>query len=204
MRTIHALEPFLFPSIEALVHGLPDKAFQRLDAFPDRHIGDDARVIERLDVRCVPGLVLEPPHESFRALGEPVHQGQIVHEVRHARIIDGMTNASDVELRQIELRRVLHRSHSAATRTGSGCGLAAYWSIRRSISGRKWRSNPWTGHAAPSPKAQMVCPSICFVTSNSMSISRLCARPSAMRVSTRHIQPMPSRHGVHWPQLSCL
>ena len=26
----------------------------------------------------------------------------------------------------------------------------------------------------------------------------------AMRVSTRHIQPMPSRHGVHWPQLSCL
>ena len=21
---------------------------------------------------------------------------------------------------------------------------------------------------------------------------------------TRHIQPVPSRHGVHWPQLSCL
>ena len=37
-----------------------------------------------------------------------------------------------------------------------------------------------------------------------LPISRLCARPSAMRVSTRHIQPVPSRQGVHWPQLSCL
>ena len=27
---------------------------------------------------------------------------------------------------------------------------------------------------------------------------------SAMRVITRHIQPVPSRQGVHWPQLSCL
>ena len=30
------------------------------------------------------------------------------------------------------------------------------------------------------------------------------ARPATMRSSTRHIQPVPSRHGVHWPQLSCL
>ena len=28
--------------------------------------------------------------------------------------------------------------------------------------------------------------------------------PLAIRSSTRHIQPVPSRHGVHWPQLSCL
>ena len=28
--------------------------------------------------------------------------------------------------------------------------------------------------------------------------------PSTMRFITRHIQPVPSRHGVHWPQLSCL
>ena len=35
-------------------------------------------------------------------------------------------------------------------------------------------------------------------------IPRFCARPSAILVSTRHIQPMPSRQGVHWPQLSCL
>ena len=35
-------------------------------------------------------------------------------------------------------------------------------------------------------------------------IPRFCARPSAMRISTRYIQPVPSRQGVHWPQLSCL
>ena len=28
--------------------------------------------------------------------------------------------------------------------------------------------------------------------------------PFAMRSSTRHIQPVPSRQGVHWPQDSCL
>ena len=35
-------------------------------------------------------------------------------------------------------------------------------------------------------------------------IPRFCARPWDMRVSTRHIQPVPSRQGVHWPQDSCL
>src|SRR5262249_9086470 len=204
VRSLHPLEPFLFASVEPLMHGLPYETLERLDVFPHRHVEVHAGIIERMDIHGVPGIVLEPPHEAFRTLREAVHQRQIVHEIRHARIIDGITNPSDIELRQIELRRVLHRCHSAATCTGSGCGLAADWSIRRSISRRQWRRNPWTGHAAPSPKAQMVCPSICFVPSNSMSISRLCARPSAMRVSTRHIQPMPSRHGVHWPQLSCL
>ena len=59
----------------------------------------------------------------------------------------------------------VHLAHSAATETGSGCGLAVYWSMRLSISGRKWRSSPCTGQAAPSPKAQMVWPSIWVVTS---------------------------------------
>ena len=35
----------------------------------------------------------------------------------------------------------------------------------------KWRMRPCTGHAAASPSAQMVCPSICLVSSHSMSIS---------------------------------
>jgi hypothetical protein len=70
--------------------------------------------------------------------------------------------------------------------------------------GPEMRIRPWIGQAAASPSAQMVWPSICLVTSSSMSISRFSARPSAMRVITRHIQPVPSRHGVHWPQLSCL
>ena len=76
--------------------------------------------------------------------------------------------------------------------------------MRRSISGRKCAIRPWIGHAAASPSAQIVWPSTCLVTSSSMSISRFYARPSDMRVITRHIQPVPSRQGVHWPQLSCL
>ena len=29
-------------------------------------------------------------------------------------------------------------------------------------------------------------------------------RPCAIRSITRHSQPVPSRQGVHWPQLSCM
>ena len=60
------------------------------------------------------------------------------------------------------------------------------------------------GQAAASPRAQMVWPSIWVETSSSRSISVGSASPIAIRSSTRHIQPVPSRHGVHWPQLSCL
>ena len=75
---------------------------------------------------------------------------------------------------------------------------------RRSSSGRKWRMRPWIGHAAASPRAQMVWPSTCLVTCCSMSISSIAASPSRRRSIMRHIQPVPSRQGVHWPQLSCL
>ena len=50
----------------------------------------------------------------------------------------------------------------------------------------------------------MVWPSTWVVTSSRVSISRGSASPTAMRSITRHIQPVPSRQGVHWPQLSCL
>jgi hypothetical protein len=49
-----------------------------------------------------------------------------------------------------------HQLYSAAAATGSGWGFAVYSLMRRSISGRKWRSRPCTGQAAPSPKAQIV------------------------------------------------
>src|SRR5882724_13689352 len=110
-----------------------------------------------------------------------------------------------------ENARLRHRPHSAATicagsrmPASSISALREYSSMRSSISWRKCAIKPWIGQAAASPSAQMVWPSTCFVTSSSMSISRLWARPSAILVSTRHIQPVPSRHGVHWPQLSCL
>jgi hypothetical protein len=66
------------------------------------------------------------------------------------------------------------------------------------------RIRPWIGQAAASPSAQIVWPSTCLVTSSSMSISSTCASPFTSRSITRIIQPVPSRQGVHWPQLSCL
>ena len=95
------------------------------------------------------------------------------------------------------LRRSAGRRHRAWTAPRScRCGARS----RRESGAMR----PWTGHAAASPSAQIVWPSTWVVTSSSMSISRFSARPSAMRSSTRHIQPVPSRQGVHWPQLSCL
>src|SRR4029077_15422383 len=184
---------------------LPDKALQRCDAFPHRKIDDDASVGIGPCVGGAAALVDIAPDESGAAIGNAVHQSKIVGEIRHARIVDLVANTADIQLREMMVGWLLHGSSSAATRAAP-CGslLRVYSSMRRSTAARKWRSSPCTGHAAPSPKAQMVWPSIWVVTSISMSISRFCARPSAMRSSTRHIQPMPSRHGVHWPQLSCL
>lgn len=46
-----------------------------------------------------------------------------------------------------------------------------------------------TGHAAASPSAQMVWPSICLVISHSMSISSSRASPFFMRVMMSYSQP---------------
>src|SRR5690606_15692275 len=78
------------------------------------------------------------------------------------------------------------------------------FTIAYSNSSQKWRRKPCTGHAAASPKAQMVWPSICPAAARSMCRSSTVACLSTMRVSIRYIQPVPSRHGVHCPQLSCL
>ena len=50
-----------------------------------------------------------------------------------------------------------------------GC-FAWYSSILSSNSWRKCFIRPCTGHAAASPNAHIVCPSICFVSSCNMSI----------------------------------
>lgn len=76
-----------------------------------------------------------------------------------------------------------------------------------SNSGLKCLMSPWTGHAAPSAKAQMVWPSICLVSSQSRSISSGLALPSTeieMKkwssksgiISEKKITKSP-HHGVH-------
>ena len=48
----------------------------------------------------------------------------------------------------------------------------------------------WTGQAAPSPRAQMVCPSICLVSSYIMSISAGCALPEAVQQKAQRVTAM--------------
>jgi hypothetical protein len=54
-----------------------------------------------------------------------------------------------------------------------------------------------TGHAAASPNAQIVCPSICLDSSHIMSISDGFAWPSTKRHIILLSQLQPSRQGVH-------
>ena len=56
------------------------------------------------------------------------------------------------------------------------------------------------GVAMSAPKGSMI---IQAADKAGIPIPRFCYHDKlAMRVSTRCIQPVPSRHGVHWPQLS--
>ena len=59
-----------------------------------------------------------------------------------------------------------------------------------------------TGQAAASPRAHTVLPSILLATEHSKSRSSMRPSPRPMRWSTFSIQPVPSRQGVHCPQLS--
>jgi hypothetical protein len=69
---------------------------------------------------------------------------------------------------------------------------------RGKVDARKCLNNPCTGHAAASPNAQIVCPSICFVNSHNISISLSCARPTTKRSIIFSNPVVPSRQGVHW------
>src|SRR5262245_28410522 len=146
-------EPFRAPRIEAFVYGLPDVALQRFDAFPHRHVDGDPRIAVRAKVRGIPGVVLQPPNETFGAVCDRVHPREIVDEIRHSRIADLVAQASDIELRQMLPAHFVAPFpwvdtgssffYSAAIAAGSAAGRAAYSSILRSISCRKWRINPW-------------------------------------------------------------
>src|SRR5262245_17345869 len=61
----------------------------------------------------------------------------------------------------------------------------------------------WVGQEQASPKAQTVRPAMLSATFLSTAGSLSAPSPSSMRVVILDIHRLPSRHGVHWPQLSC-
>src|SRR5436309_1469316 len=76
-----------------------------------------------------------------------------------------------------------------------------------SNSRRNLRTSVFTGHPAPSASPQMVVPGMIPIrsatsTSTSRSSRRPCPRRSRSVILS--IQPVPSRHGVHWPHDSWL
>src|ERR1700730_18338180 len=97
VRALHLGEPLLTLAVEALVHGLPHKALERLDAFPHRQVHGHVRIRERPDGGRVVALVLEAPHEPGRTLGDAVDEVEVVHEAGHARIVGRIAQAADVE-----------------------------------------------------------------------------------------------------------
>ena len=79
------------------------------------------------------------------------------------RVDQGATAASAITTAPIASilshRRFMHGPYSAATGTDGAMGSAARASMRSSMTWRKWRISPCTGHAAASPSAQIVWPS---------------------------------------------
>src|SRR5690606_34505731 len=121
--------------------------------------------------------------------------------------LDAVDEDGDVVRRQVRVHGL--RAHAATclrttVPSRSSSTRKRPFTMRYSNSPQKWRRKPCIGHAAASPKAQMVWPSICPAAARSMCRSSTVAVPSTTRLTMRYIQPVPSRHGVHWPQLSCM
>src|SRR5262249_35857890 len=127
VRPLELLEPFVPSAVEALVHGLPDVFLECLDTFPDRHVDGDARIVGVWPrIRRIAAVVLVAPDETRATLGKSVDHSEIVHEVRHARIVDLFAPPPDVEFGKVLRFNLRCHSipYSAATFTGSGCGFA--------------------------------------------------------------------------------
>src|SRR6266481_7840072 len=108
------LKPIGAAAIEAPMDCPPDKALQRIDALPHRKIDDDTRVGIRPRVGSVTALVDIAPDESGAAFGNAVHQCKIVREICHARVVDLVSNAADVQLRKMMIGWLLQGSYSVA------------------------------------------------------------------------------------------
>src|SRR5258707_7360847 len=67
-----------------------------------------------VDGSGVAAVILEPPHEAWRVLGNRVDAVEIVDEVGHARVVERIADASDIQLGEVKHRHgafsaLLHR-----------------------------------------------------------------------------------------------
>src|ERR1700759_2307471 len=130
-RRVERLEPFLAPAEKTAVYGLPDEALPRLDVFPHSQVRQHVGIVIDGHAHGIAALVLQPPDEALDLLRQSVHPRDILGEFAHARIVERILDPRDGELG--EMADAGHFS-PAASAIGSECGLAAYWSMRSSIS----------------------------------------------------------------------
>ena len=115
IRVLEMLKPFGAAPIETLMDRLIDEMLQRLDILPHRQIDSDAWIGVGPRAGRIATIVDEAPDESRRTLRQAIYQRKVIGEVSHARIIDLVTDAADVQLREISIRRLFHG--------GTPCGL---------------------------------------------------------------------------------
>src|SRR5262245_20088030 len=105
IRSIQLLKPFVTAAIDALVDGLPAVAVQRSDVLPYRRVDGHGRSAA---VRAVRGRIAarspQSPDETFGLVGNGVHPRQIVDKLRHARVVDLVAQASNIELSEMPRR----------------------------------------------------------------------------------------------------
>ncbi len=83
------------------MQGLPDEMLQRGDVLPDGEIDDDERVGKRPRVAGIAAVVDIAPHEAGTAFGQPIHQLEIVGELRHAGIVEFVPDPADVQFGKV-------------------------------------------------------------------------------------------------------
>ena len=108
------LKPLGAAAIEVFMDCLPNKALKCIDALPNRKIDDDTRIGIRPRVGSIAALVDIAPDEPGAPVGNAVHQGEIVGEIRHARIVDLVSSAANVEFCEMMIGWLLQGPDSVA------------------------------------------------------------------------------------------
>ena len=102
-RLLHQREPLAALLVDLEMRARVGEGAQRLDRQPDRHVHDDlVVVVDRHRGGVVGDVVLEPPDEAWRALGERVHFVEPVDEPGELRRVERRDQARDVHLGQME------------------------------------------------------------------------------------------------------
>ena len=104
---IEVFEPFRTTAVKPFVDRLIDEVLERLDVFPNRQVDRDAGIGIWPRARRISAFVNVTPDEARRALRQAVHHRQVVGEIRHARVVDLVANATDVQLRKMMIEWLL-------------------------------------------------------------------------------------------------